>query len=210
MRAVCRKLRFARCPTVFASHAGAFHHHPQARHDRATQTQPCQQCALTPLKPVERLERPSWQQRSATPGLHASAHAAFVPLCSKGIRRIQRPASHHHVLSWPTQLGGEEPSLDSVQQYNRGQKDPVCFLKQKRKSIWADLQLPSLRWDQVSNICILLMTVLQLMASSECTRFTVSLSPDTEICSLGHFLIPLALLTAAGMRQTAACSWAKS
>lgn len=48
------------------------------------------------------------------------------------------------------------------------------------------------------------MMVLQLMASSECTRFTVSLSPDTEICSLGHFLTPLALLTAASMQQTAA------
>lgn len=91
-----------------------------------------------------------------------------------------------------------------MQQHNRGQKDPVCFLKQERSSIWADLQLPFLRWDQVSNICILLMTVLQLMASSECTRFTVSLSPDTEICSLGHFLTPLALLTAASMQQTAA------
>lgn len=161
MRAVCRKLRFARCPTMFAGYAGAFHHHPQARHDRAIQTQPSQQYALTP-KPVERLEGPSWQQPSATPGLHASAHATFVPLRSKGISRTQRPTSHHHVLSWPIQLGGEEPNLDSVQQYNRGHKDPVCSLKQKRKSIWADLQLPSLCWDQVSNICILLMTVLQL------------------------------------------------
>lgn len=71
--------------------------------------------------------------------LHLSLTGQIPP--RRGISRTEWPVSHLHVLAQ------EGPSLDSVQEHYKGQKDPACLLKQKRSSIWAGLQLPSLCWD---------------------------------------------------------------
>lgn len=86
-----------------------------------------------------------------------------------------------------------------MQEHYKGQKDPACLLTQKRSSIWAGLQLPSLVGIRFLVSAFLLTTVLQLMASSEARRFTVSWSPGTATCSPRPFPDTSA---AAGLRQT--------
>lgn len=57
--------------------------------------------------------------------------------------RVQDQISSPHIPGQHSQAQ-EGPSLGTVWEHYKGQEDPACLLKQKRSSIWADVQLPSL------------------------------------------------------------------
>lgn len=60
----------------------------------------------------------------------------------RGYRVLDQTSSMHN----PGQhsQAQEGPSLGVVQEHYKEQEDPACLSKQKRSSIWADVQLPPL------------------------------------------------------------------